>query len=509
MVEYGNNGLFNLSCVEVQSLLDKIPDLLVRGEKGMQFFLYDYSEQLKYAVDYVRAITKRKKSDTLNSFRLDHRDFENVASRALNSLSGLEKEELGKEYFLFALSLFDTEKTSGRSLSELFKPLKEANLVSSLSLTIQECINNKFPYLYSNSSTHEPDQTVDNLVNLVSYLDLVEETKDSAKNYFRNRLKCLKFPNSTDHSHSNRYILFKIDQTYKLFEGGLTDLDLETFLSYSNKDLLRKSCPEQEQEKIMEKAWEVAQRFWGNIDENQFVNLINNEKFQLKYKDNKTAKLIAQSIAIKALKDEKIEKAKELIETYNLFERDRIVSSGIVANLKNGKYQFAEKIAESFDYHISMEDYLEARVTLEQKIEYIASGRKHEFDSNSMVRDLVVAGLRLKAFDEYRFEGISLARVPKVGFSKDYFGEVVLLDFQGSVFLRPGEDHYLALSNFQKEVDLRGFYGKAYIKETAYIDLLDDKTRLIYSYKSSDDNLKVAQRLVQDVFPEQNIVLRE
>ncbi len=503
-----------LSKRKLEGLIDQIPNQGIRAIKGLENFSLNSEQGKDYFKQYIQALIEGNNHIFDDIHDKGTHNFANFAIQGFKSLPIDERKELGEEYFSWQFSSLNEDISinilqqylhlSVREglLENVFSLAKETNLVPEFLETTQSYINNKFSSLKDLS--RETDKKAKKLADLVKHFNVVRETQDSAMKYFQRRLKSVKNPTSVN--DLNMHILYYLAETYDLPTNlaGLSDLDLATkFFSYS-ADLLwgdLVSSSEKDKEQGVEKAWELAQILWEKTPEANFGNLINNKIFQKKYSSNETAKTIAKYVIVETLKDEKIKRAKELFDIYNLSESDEIVEQGTSASLEDGHYQLAEQIAELFNYEIPNEVYGKARLALESKI-----------NDSTNAGDLyaaITATLRLKSFDQFRQEGIDVDMLPEDNLSLYASENIIILEFQSRIFLRSDKNsHKNIYEKFCKEVNLMGFAGKPSVKGGANITYFDETRKLeicAECKKYGKCNKEVLKNFVQKEFPNDTV----
>lgn len=495
--------MLELGVGELEVLVDQIPNPLVRAREGMQRFSPDSEQAQKYSSQYIETLMEGG-DGTSREFNDKDQWASDPATRAFASLPEATRTELGQRYLQWRFDSM-TEETSDGALKKIATLAKEIGLESHISTIAQPYVNERFASLQEVSG--KTDEVAVRLSGVAQTLGLVEETKEAATNYLQRRLAGVQNPTSTEDFNMDN--LFALAHTYELPQDGeLTDLYLATNFFVSRWGFSADKLPkrtEENEEQAMEKGWEIAQKLWENTNESRGLgNLINNEKFQARYSSDRTAKAIAKSVVAETLKGSYgIERARQLVDTYGLSGLKRVAGQGISANLEAGRYQSAQQIAELFGVEITDRVYDKARGTLERKASDAAKSGKMD--------EAIETKLRLKAFDQYRTDGLNVSALPEVGLSEKYSGKILLVEFQGRTFLRSnGEWHKDIYEAFSREVDLMGFSGRPREKGGAHIGFNDYGERTIYD-KSEDFgecDKDVAKSLVQKAFPDQTIVAR-
>lgn len=497
--------MIRLDVGELEALVDQIPEPLTRAREGMQRFSPDSEQIAKYSELYIKVLmeggngTKREFNDK-DSYVSD------PTTNAFKILSPEKRAELGQQYMQWRFSSM-SEETSNGTLRQIASLAKEIGLEAQVSDIAKPYVNSRFASLQDASGN--TDETAIKLADVAKILGLVDETREIATQYFQRRLERIKNPTSTNDFKMDN--LFGFADVYGVpKDGELTALYLATSFFADRWGFSDDKLPKVTEENIepaMEKGWEIAQRLWQNTNDTKGLGkLIRNEKFKAKYSSNKAARAIAKSVVAETLKGSYgIDEVKSLVDTYKLSGLKKIVGDGISANLQEGHYQTAQQIAERFSYDITNVMYDKARTVLEKKV----SGAVKE----GKLEEAIDSRLRLKAFDRYKAEGLTIESLPEVDLPERYSGKILLVEFQGRTFLRSGSDMHEGIRDaFAKEVELMGF-SRGYVQEKggAHIGFNKDSgDRVIYdkSEQYGECDKEVVRQLVQKAFPDQKIVAK-
>ena len=500
--------MLKLDVGELEALVDQIPDPLLRAREGMDRFRSDSEQSEKYSALYIQTLMNGE-DRTKREFRDDDAYGSDPTTQAFKGLSEDRRAEIGKEYLQWRFDSM-SEETSDGALKQIASLAKEIGLESHVSTIAQPYVNDRFASLQDVSG--KTDETAMKLAGVAQTLGLVDETKEAATQYFQRRLEGIQDPTSTDAFGMTN--LFSFANTYGLSqEGELTDLYLATSFFAGDRwgfaaDKLPKVTKENEREAI-QRGWQIAQNLWQNTGSATGLGkLFRNEKFQSEYGSDETARAIAKGVVAETLKGSYgIEEAKSLVETYNLSDLNEIVGEGIRANLQEGNYQVVSQIGEVFGYGVTDEMYDTARATIER--------RASDAIQEGKLEEAIGSKLKLKAFDDYRANGLDIESIPEIDIPEGYSGKVLVLQFQGRNYIRTlprGRSMHSDISEaFGRELSLRGFSGWA--EEMGGGDFYWDKSgQGVISGESGDYgecDKELARGLVQKAFPDKTIVAHQ
>ncbi|MEK6857271.1 MAG: hypothetical protein AABX39_01650, partial [Nanoarchaeota archaeon] len=442
--------MFQLDAEELEALVDQILDPLTRAKEGMQRFSPNCEQSGKYSELYIQILMEGI-NGAKNEFNDKSSCAPDPATNAFKRLSPEKRAELGQQYSQWRVHSM-SEETSEEVLRQIVSLAKVIKLEKEISLLTQPYINDRFSFLQDR--TGKTDETAIKLAVVAKNLDLVDQTRETATKYFQRRLERIQDPTSTEEFQMSN--LFSFADVYGLpKDGELTALYLATSFLADRWGFSEEKLPkvtEENREAAMQKCWEIAQRLWQNTHNAKGLGkLIYNEEFQAKYCSDEIAQSIAKEVVAETLKGiYGIDKVKSLVDIYKLSGLNKIISEGISANLQEGNYQTTQQIAKIFSYDITDDMYDRARVVLEKKVSDAVKKGKLE--------EAIESRLRLKAFDRYKAEGLTIESLPEVDLLEKYSGKILVVEFQGRTFLSSGGNMHEEIYNkFIREVKLMGF----------------------------------------------------